>query len=65
MMSDRQELVRLAYSVEESAKVLSVSPQFVRLEITRGNLHPARLGRRVLVTSEELRRYLDASVDRR
>jgi excisionase family DNA binding protein len=49
---------RLAVSVNTTARRLSVSPSFVRLEIARGRLHPIRLGRRVLVGEAEIHRYL-------
>ena len=52
---------RLAISVEETAWRLSVSPSFVRLEISHGRLRSLRLGRRVLVSEVEIQRYLAAN----
>jgi hypothetical protein len=52
---------RLAYSLEELAGDIGVSVGFLRLEITRGQLVPTRLGRRVIVAAEEVRRYLAAN----
>ncbi len=51
---------RRAFSVKETARSLGVSPGFLRLEIERGRLQVTRLGRRVLITSGELERYLAA-----
>jgi excisionase family DNA binding protein len=50
--------VKAAHGVKEAASLLGVSPGFIRLEIQRKRITPARVGRRVLITAEELRRYL-------
>jgi hypothetical protein len=47
-----------ATSLQKLAQELDVSVGFLRLEITRGRLLPTRLGRRVVVTTDEARRYL-------
>jgi excisionase family DNA binding protein len=52
---------RGALSVAEAAGWLGVSPNFLRLEIGRGRLRAARLGRRVVIVRTELDRYLAAS----
>lgn len=49
---------RLAISLEDAAWRLSVSPSFLRLEITRGSIRPVRLGRRVLISEAEIDRYV-------
>lgn len=49
---------RFAYSFSELARRLCVSVGFLRLEVQRGKLRPTRLGRRVLVSSLEARRYI-------
>lgn len=49
---------RLSYGIKEAAESLGVSVSFLRLEITRKHLRPTRLGRRLVITAEELRRYL-------
>jgi excisionase family DNA binding protein len=49
---------RLVVSLEYAAWRLSVSPSFLRLEIARGNLHPVRLGRRILISEAEIDRYV-------
>ena len=50
---------RKAFSFKDAAEVLGgVSVGFLRLESLRGNLRVTRLGRRVLITAEELDRYL-------
>ncbi len=49
---------RIAYSIAELARGTGLSLSFLRLEIRRGRLRATRCGRRVLITVEELRRYL-------
>jgi excisionase family DNA binding protein len=49
---------RLTLSLDEVAQQLGVCVGFLRLEIGRGKLHATRLGRRVLIRSEEVSRYL-------
>jgi excisionase family DNA binding protein len=50
---------RKAFSLKEAAEALGgVSVGFLRLESLRGHLHVTRLGRRVLITAQELDRYL-------
>ena len=51
---------RLAYGLDELARMIGVSRGFLRLEIKRGKLNPKHLGRRVVVTADEARRYLSA-----
>jgi excisionase family DNA binding protein len=48
----------LAYSIQNSAKLLDVSPQSVRKLIERGELRPRRVGVRVLIPRTELERFL-------
>jgi excisionase family DNA binding protein len=43
------------------ADLLSVSPHTVRAFVRRGKLHPLRICRRLLFTSEEIQRFLMAS----
>jgi excisionase family DNA binding protein len=52
---------RLAWSLPDLARDLSVSVPFLRLELRRGRLRAARLGRRVVILDEEVRRYLAAA----
>ena len=49
---------RLAFSLDEVAKLTGLSVSFVRLEIARGRLRSSRAGRRVLIAATELREYL-------
>jgi excisionase family DNA binding protein len=49
---------RLAYSIREVAGALGISVGLVRLEIGRNSLQAVRLGGRVMITAEELHRYL-------
>ena len=44
--------------LDELARSLSVSVPFIRLEVKRGRLKAAHLGRRVVVLDTEVRRYL-------
>jgi excisionase family DNA binding protein len=50
----------LAIDLRTAAEKLDVSIPFLRLEISRGRLRPTRLGHKILIRTEELRRYLDA-----
>lgn len=49
---------RMALSLSEFADEIGVSQTFLRYEIARKKLHPTRLGRRVLISMDEARRYL-------
>jgi len=49
---------KLGWTLDELASSLSVSVPFLRLEIKRGRLRAAHLGRRVVVLDSEVRRYL-------
>jgi hypothetical protein len=55
---------RLAYGLKQAAVSLDVSVSFLRLEIARGRLRPSRLSRRLVITDEELRRYLAQGQER-
>jgi excisionase family DNA binding protein len=48
-----------AYSIKEVAAETTLSIPFVRLEIKRGNLQAGKFGKRVLITAENLSRYLN------
>jgi hypothetical protein len=53
---------KLGWTLEKLARSLSLSAPFLRLEIKRGKLRAAHLGRRVVLLDSEVRRYLaDAS----
>jgi len=58
MAQDKPNLPKLGWTLEELARSLSVSVPFLRLEIKRGRLHAAHLGRRVVILDNEIRRYL-------
>jgi hypothetical protein len=49
---------KLGWTLAELAQSLSVSVPFIRLEVKRGRLKVAHLGRRVVVPDKEARRYL-------
>ena len=55
---------KLGWTIEELARSLSVSVPFLRLEIKRGRLRAAHLGRRVVLFDNEVRRYLAEAGDR-
>ena len=50
---------KMAYSVEEVSAQTSLSKAFLRLEIKRGKLKAGKFGRRVLVSANNLKSYLD------
>jgi excisionase family DNA binding protein len=64
---DREKKVRnekLGWTFEELARSLSVSVPFLRLEVKRGRLKAAHLGRRVVLLDSDVRRYLAEASDR-
>jgi excisionase family DNA binding protein len=56
--SERPSIPKLGWTLHELARSLSVSVPFIRLEVKRGRLKAAHLGRRVVVLDTEVRRYL-------
>jgi hypothetical protein len=64
MPKEKQQFTRtkLAYSLTTAAEASSLSPSFLRLEISRGNLKAGHIGRRVVITGPELRRYIESSL---
>jgi excisionase family DNA binding protein len=54
----RPEVEKIAHSLAEAAEMTGLSKGHLRNEYKRGKLHFTRSGRRVLVTDEELKRYL-------
>jgi hypothetical protein len=59
MRTQQQPDTRLTYSLDEASAQTGLSVSFLRLEAARGRLHLTHAGRRVLVTSKELSRYLE------
>jgi excisionase family DNA binding protein len=55
---------KLGWTFEELASSLSVSVPFLRLEVKRGRLKAAHLGRRVVLLDSDVRRYLAEASDR-
>jgi excisionase family DNA binding protein len=49
---------RLALNINEAAQLISVSPWTIRAWIKQGKLRATRLGRRVCVTPEALRKLV-------
>ena len=46
-------------SVEEAAEALALSPWTVRLYVRQGKIRPVRIGRRVLIEPQEIRRIVE------
>jgi excisionase family DNA binding protein len=61
--SERLGTLKLGRTLDELARGLSVSLLFIRLEVERGRLRAAHLGRRVVVLDTEVRRYLAQASD--
>ena len=55
---------KLGWTFEDLATSLSVSVPFLRLEVKRGRLKAAHLGRRVVLLDSDVRRYLAEAGDR-
>jgi excisionase family DNA binding protein len=55
---------KLGWTLEELARSLSVSVPFLRLEVKRGRLRAAHLGRRVVLLDRDVQRYLADASDR-
>jgi excisionase family DNA binding protein len=54
---------KLGWTFEELATSLSVSVPFLRLEVKRGRLKAAHLGRRVVLLDRDVQRYLAEASD--
>jgi len=59
MMQETITQNKMAYSVEEISAQTSLSKAFLRLEIKRGKLKAGKFGRRVLVSANNLKSYLN------
>lgn len=63
-MSDKENQIseipagQVAFGLPRLAQVIDVSVPFLRLEAARGRLKVTRLGRRIVVTKENVERYL-------
>lgn len=53
---------RLGFSTKELARMMGTSEPFIRLEIRRGKLRAAKLGRRVVVPLRSAKEWLDAAM---
>ena len=51
------------YTIPETAKALRVTPQTVRAYIKQGKLRSQRIGRPILITENNLREFLKASLE--
>ena len=54
---------KLGWTFEQLASSLSVSVPFLRLEVKRGRLKAAHLGRRVVLLDSDVQRYLAHASD--
>ena len=61
--SERLSTPKLGWTLDELASSLGVSVPFIRLEVKRGRLKAAHLGRRVVVLDSEVHRYLAQASD--
>lgn len=59
MTTSITERLRITWSLSEISEATGLSVQFLRYEVRRGNLRVKKFGRRVLVRSEDLMRYID------
>ena len=50
---------RMAWGLAEVSSATGLSVNFLRYEVTRGNLPVKRFGRRVLIRNEDLMTYLE------
>ena len=50
---------KLAYSIRELSQLIGICERKIHYEIRNGKLKTARIGRRVLVLSREVDRWLD------
>lgn len=51
---------RLAWTVADAAKALGISESMLRAEIARQKVATTRIGRRLLIPDNELRKFVDA-----
>ncbi len=61
--AERLSTPKLGWTLDELARSLGVSVPFIRLEVKRGRLRAAHLGRRVVVLDSEVHRYLAQASD--
>lgn len=57
-MNKIKTIVRFAYSVDEVAAMTSLSKAFLRKEIRSGRLESQRVGRRVIILTDAIERFL-------
>ena len=50
------------YTIQETAKALQVTPQTVRAWIKQGKIKSQRIGRPILITENNLKEFLKATV---
>lgn len=60
---NKSKSTKLGWTFEELAASLSVSVPFLRLEVKRGRLKAAHLGRRVVLLDRDVQRYLAEASD--
>lgn len=62
MLNQEAELGGEVLTVPQTAEILQVHPQMVYDLITRGELHPLRVGRLIRLTRAELQRWMSEKV---
>ena len=50
------------YTIQETAKALQVTPQTIRAWIKQGKIKSQRIGRPILITENNLKEFLKATV---
>lgn len=50
---------RIAYSIDELAKVAGIGRTQIYKEIASGRLHPVKVGKRTLITANEAQHWLE------
>ena len=63
-MDKEQEIERLSYSVQEAADALGVSSRMVHDFVRDGSIPHFRMGTRVLIPADELRKFIERRTQR-
>jgi excisionase family DNA binding protein len=57
-MPDEEKAHRIAWSIEDAARATAISKSTLRRAIAQGSLTVSRIGRRVVILDEALRRFV-------
>ena len=63
-MDKGQEIERLAFSVQEAAEAIGVSSRMLHDYIRDGSIPHFRMGTRVLIPADELRKFIERRTQR-